>query len=72
MRSGSELDQETAADDLCTHNSLSQKASRLAAGEAANHRILRLADKINGSPDLSSRKGFSRRLDRQQLLQESL
>jgi hypothetical protein len=32
-----------------------------AKGEKGNQRFLRLAGKINGPPDLSSRKGFSRR-----------
>jgi predicted DNA-binding protein len=32
-----------------------------AKGEMGNQRFLRLAGKINGAPDLSSRKGFSRR-----------
>ena len=32
-----------------------------AKGERGNQRFLRLAGKINGPPDLSSRKGFSRK-----------
>jgi len=32
-----------------------------AKAEKGNQRFLRLAGKINGPPDLSSRKGFSRR-----------
>ena len=43
--------------DLC----IIRQQLESAKGEKGNQRFLRLAGKINGPPDLSSRKGFSRK-----------